>query len=570
MQQDRSLAEAANQTWQIASQIHERQTAKDANVNGRVHVESVEENIWRLLNDTIDHSLRKNLDNFSPVDLYLLSCAACCHDFDKGLQNSVLPADFKHGEGSGDFVNNNWQRLSIRTRAAAEYIDRIVRIHTAQDDFDRKLQEIPDSYTLLNHTGDLRRLATLLKAADTLHMDESRIANVAVPDDSLQGFDRLKQIARENIHGWRPDGERIIITVSVKSQETMEALKGCEHYVTTKEWPQIGRNLRACGFPHKIEFDWLLPPPLLDILLRKSTTPSEGLEVSLDRIMIELPASASINPALIISDTNLKLIAVPPEGLMEYLAEVGPLTVIDNDYIEPKLTEIGSVAGAVNRIFIGPANCGKTRAACEWIRRKVGIDDNLWVVIRPACGSIPQDASKFILDHDDFYREHKFLPNKAILFADDLPEYLPPAGSGTDPSEAVNRLLSWFERYPGVQDRCFVGTMRSERMHDKSGWPDRLIELGKLRIFRVEPFDEPRRRHLWKGMCKGRTFGKKRFEKLNVKLDAEFLDAVAPIEADPEAIAYYVLAQWRKAAKGEFRRKTPPLSTPMLREYGSI
>ena len=47
MQQDMALAEAANQTWKMASQIHDRQTEKDANVNGRLHVERVEENIWR-------------------------------------------------------------------------------------------------------------------------------------------------------------------------------------------------------------------------------------------------------------------------------------------------------------------------------------------------------------------------------------------------------------------------------------------------------------------------------------------------------------------------------------------
>jgi hypothetical protein len=95
MGMDKGLADAANYTWQIACEIHDRQTAKGGNVNGRTHVEQVELNIWRLLTETRERRERPaeaclNLDRFSPMDLYLLSCAACCHDFDKGLHNDVL------------------------------------------------------------------------------------------------------------------------------------------------------------------------------------------------------------------------------------------------------------------------------------------------------------------------------------------------------------------------------------------------------------------------------------------------------------------------------------------------
>ena len=115
MQQDSDLAEAAIRTWDIACQIHDRQTAKGGNVNGRTHVEAVELNVWTLLSKTHDRSpeRRHNLDRFAPIDLYVLSCAACCHDFDKGLHNDVLDAlggDFKHGEGSGAFVPQNRDR----------------------------------------------------------------------------------------------------------------------------------------------------------------------------------------------------------------------------------------------------------------------------------------------------------------------------------------------------------------------------------------------------------------------------------------------------------------------------
>ena len=165
MQKDSHLAEA--------SKIHDRQTSRGGNDNGRTHVESVENNIWRLLSETHENppGSRLNLDRFQPLDIYLLSCAACCHDFDKGLHNDVLSElgeDFKHGAGSGKFIFDNWEKLDIVNQAAAKYIDWIVSIHDCKEDFDDRLQDLPDSAALPR----LRLLATLLKAADTLHMDD--------------------------------------------------------------------------------------------------------------------------------------------------------------------------------------------------------------------------------------------------------------------------------------------------------------------------------------------------------------------------------------------------------------
>ena len=92
-----ALADAADSTWRIASEIHDRQTSKGENVNGRRHVEQVERNIWRLLSETHEYRppRRLNLERFEPLDLYLLSCAACCHDFDKGLHNDALGGEFE-------------------------------------------------------------------------------------------------------------------------------------------------------------------------------------------------------------------------------------------------------------------------------------------------------------------------------------------------------------------------------------------------------------------------------------------------------------------------------------------
>ncbi len=79
-----------------------RVTRSDENVNGRSHRKGGW-NIWRLLNENVDRSLALHLHGFSQMELYLLSCAACCHDFGKGLTKSDLPDGFAHGDACGMF-----------------------------------------------------------------------------------------------------------------------------------------------------------------------------------------------------------------------------------------------------------------------------------------------------------------------------------------------------------------------------------------------------------------------------------------------------------------------------------
>ena len=123
-QKDQDLALIANDLWRRSSPIHERQNRPDSNENGLVHVQAVEDNIWRLLQTTTLLNKANNLGDFMPFELFLLSCAACCHDFDKALK-SALPEGFEHGRGSGDFVGKNMNILGL-TRPQANAISNVI------------------------------------------------------------------------------------------------------------------------------------------------------------------------------------------------------------------------------------------------------------------------------------------------------------------------------------------------------------------------------------------------------------------------------------------------------------
>ncbi|HIJ66148.1 MAG TPA: hypothetical protein HPP77_09385, partial [Candidatus Hydrogenedentes bacterium] len=150
-----------------------------------------------------------------------------------------------------------------------------------------------------------------------------------------------------------------------------------------------------------------------------------------------------------LSAQELELVAIPPDILADYLCQLGALSLIRNTYVSPDLDSIGGVPGALSRLYVGPADCGKTRAALEWIIDKVGPEPNAWTVLRPETGSIPREAAKFKIDRESYYRKPLNLPKRAILFIDDLPDYLGPGETGAGASAAVKRLFDWFHTYPG-------------------------------------------------------------------------------------------------------------------------
>ncbi|MFN2176761.1 MAG: hypothetical protein ACK2U3_12485, partial [Anaerolineales bacterium] len=543
---DSKLALSANRTWEISNPIHDRQTEKGGNINSRMHVEVVEKNIWRLLRESNQGppNYQPYLKRFTPYDLYLLSLAACCHDFDKSFLIEVLGGEFKHGEGSGRFFFDNWQILDIENQTAAIHLDWIISIHDYED-FDKALKSIPKSATL----PPLRLLAIILKAADTLHMDESRISKIAVPDDILVDFDHMKQLARGSIQQWGIDGRRIEIAISERDEEAKKALQEFVSYVKQVEWPPIARKLRDNHFPFKLEFKWIPVRSLKKELLSKGITRIDSSKEHLKDYPLIPEISTSKVTTTLVPEGPFKIIAIRPKDLGEYLCEMGSLSVINNDYIEPEIRDLGSNPGAISRVFLGPANCGKTRVAYEWIMDKVGVNEKSWVILHPEPGKFPLNAFKFEIDWKSQFGERRRKPTRAILFVDDFPDFLPLQGKGPEAAESVKNILNWLNRLPNFQECCFVGTIRTKKMIDKPEWPESLLRLGEdLHLLHIETFNEFKRRQLWKGMERGYADFPDGIQALGMHLSDNFINIVARQSADPETIAYFV---WEMAKRGK-------------------
>ncbi|NQT15455.1 MAG: hypothetical protein HQ582_22045, partial [Planctomycetes bacterium] len=243
-------------------------------------------------------------------------------------------------------------------------------------------------------------------------------------------------------------------------------------------------------------------------------------------------------------EQEFPVIAIPPETLPEVLCRSGRLSVIGNKYIAPNEEHLGGVAGAPSRFYVGSADCGKSRAATEWIGEVTGHRPSAWVVLRTDIGTVPSDVKKIRLDTSLYGERHRLLPQRAILFLDDLPANLPPPGSVMTPTDAVRRLFEWFNALPYFQERRVVGTIRAEDMHARPDWPDVLPSLGQeLELVAVSLETEEQYRSLWEGMTSGSIFpseteGARPF---SLEIDSGFIEAVAKREANPEGVAVFVM-----------------------------
>ncbi|MBN1512504.1 MAG: HEAT repeat domain-containing protein, partial [Phycisphaerae bacterium] len=239
----------ADVLWKdIAPPLHERQTRTDENIGGGLHAKRVEEYIWRLICES------RQLDEFRPIELFILSCAACTHDFDKGLK-SCIPDDSSHGIGSGVFVLEHRGELILSNQEAIA-VDKLDAMHGRQGNrYVEALNNLPDPLNTTSGPIDLRRLAVVLKAADGLHTDASRTSDLTVDPNRLESKPRSKHLARGCFTGWRVDGSRIIIQAFPRTPEERMAANTSFELLNENEWRPIAGELHRHHFPDHLELD---------------------------------------------------------------------------------------------------------------------------------------------------------------------------------------------------------------------------------------------------------------------------------------------------------------------------
>lgn len=250
---DSKLGNAANTLWDQSEPIHDRQNRQgNFTENGRAHVLAVELNIYKLLSRTTRKAKANNFDLFDDAFSYfVLSAAACCHDFDKATN---LDRKFQHGEGSADFVAKNQKVLHL-TRSQRIAIQEAISIHDLKhQDYTRAMEKLTTEKAHPSGVHNLRLIAVILKAADILHLDESRIVQLEIADeDDLPEIEQIKIRSRRSVTGWRIDGSSIIVEAAPETDEEFQAVRRSFEFMKSKEWPCVESVLNYYGFAYNLK-----------------------------------------------------------------------------------------------------------------------------------------------------------------------------------------------------------------------------------------------------------------------------------------------------------------------------
>lgn len=245
--------------WSVCGELHDQQNQANLTEHGRLHVEHVEENVWRL----IQQSKGMAKGDFLPEELFVLSAASCCHDFGKALDEYDARSgahEVMHGSGSAEFVMRNYRALGLsEKKELAHHISEVCNASSLYGaDFTNAIKRLPKAIETPGGSIRMQRAAAILKAADILHNDESRISKTFSSTYSTE-LDRSKYMARKCIRGWRVDGDRLVIEADADDNQHLKAVEACRDYMVKYEWPQVARHLKQYGFPHKLKFNIAMP-----------------------------------------------------------------------------------------------------------------------------------------------------------------------------------------------------------------------------------------------------------------------------------------------------------------------
>ncbi len=219
--------------WMEAHEVQERQRSNEHHQQGYLHCEAVENNLGKIISDD------EKYNRFSPLELFLLSAAACYHDvgksddFDEGHATVAMRDIYSHPE-----------KYHI-SNPEGKVLSNIIGSH----DIDEVFSETPETCPIGGEDVRVKLLSALFRLADILHTDSSRIPNIIVGDTKKEDD---KTRFRKLIQGWSFNDESQIVlrTAPEDPNDTNIIAKGVS--MMQKQLECVSPILRSEGYPYEI------------------------------------------------------------------------------------------------------------------------------------------------------------------------------------------------------------------------------------------------------------------------------------------------------------------------------
>ena len=221
--------------WDGAQELQERQQSKEDHQQGTLHCITVEDNLGKIIPD------EEKCKRYSPIELFLLSIAACYHDAGKS-------DEFKENHASVVMkdIYSHPEKYHVYD-SEAKVLSFIIGSHDLDDIF----AETPETYPIANEDIHVKILSALFRLSDVLHTDYSRIPHINVgntkEEDDKTRFRRL-------VEGWDfRDNFQINLTATPENFDDVDIIaKGVS--MMQDQIEEIAPILRLNEYPYEIQY----------------------------------------------------------------------------------------------------------------------------------------------------------------------------------------------------------------------------------------------------------------------------------------------------------------------------
>ncbi len=192
-ERDETLYSKIVALWDGAHELHERQRSREGHQQGSLHCIAVEDNLGKIISD------EDKRNRFTPLELFLLSAAACYHDAAKSGD-----FDEKHALVVANDIFSNPEKYNV-TDPEGKVLYYIIGSHDDDDVFEDTREIFPIGCEDVH----VKILSALFRLADVLHTDHSRIPRIRVADDDSTEADKTR--FRKLVKGWGLKGDSKIV-----------------------------------------------------------------------------------------------------------------------------------------------------------------------------------------------------------------------------------------------------------------------------------------------------------------------------------------------------------------------
>jgi len=229
------------EVWRKAESYHECQ--KGDNIQGRLHCETVGKNLSRLISD------EKKKKDMKPVELFILSAAACLHDIGKVVPDGAGGWKRDHGKRAMEILLEEYDKLGLDKGQAAA-VGYIVGVHN-----DGRMDDLPVTpYVIGSEEINIIKLAAVFRLADMLDTNYQRAPEIVSSIKFANGEMPSKWRARQAITGWYLDEkDRIILKALPKPGEIKAVLT--LKAMMKEDLALISPHLKSYGFPAELDLD---------------------------------------------------------------------------------------------------------------------------------------------------------------------------------------------------------------------------------------------------------------------------------------------------------------------------